>query len=230
MGKSMESRIARILEPELMTDLEQAAAYAQADFSESNTLFVDLFQEHFPGFTGGRAVDMGCGPGDIALRMARRYEGLHLDAVDGSAAMLSFGQPALAAAGEPGRRVRLVHGIFPGVELSSGPYDAVISNSLLHHLHEPRVLWQAVRELGRPGAAVMIMDLKRTRDEKQAREIVAHYAGTEPEVLQLDFYNSLLAAFTPGEIREQLVSAGLEGLSVQEVSDRHLLVAGHLDR
>jgi 2-polyprenyl-3-methyl-5-hydroxy-6-metoxy-1,4-benzoquinol methylase len=226
----MESQIARILEPELMADLEQACAYAEADFSESNTLFVDLFQRHFPEFDGSRAVDMGCGPGDIALRMARRYDGLHLDAVDGSAAMLSFGQPALAAAGEPGKRVRLVHGIFPGVELSAGEYDAVISNSLLHHLHEPQVLWQAVAELGRPGASVLIMDLKRTRDEEHAREIVARYAGNEPEVLQLDFYNSLLAAFTTGEIREQLVSAGLEGLSVQEVSDRHLVIAGRLGR
>ncbi|MCJ7557593.1 MAG: class I SAM-dependent methyltransferase [Gammaproteobacteria bacterium] len=224
----MESHIARILEPELMTDEEQARSYAEADFSESNTLFVDLFQQHFPDFDGHRAVDMGCGPGDIALRMARRYTGLHLDAVDGSAAMLSFGQPALAAAGEPGKRVRLVHGIFPGVELAVGEYDAVISNSLLHHLHEPKIMWQTVAQLGRPGASVLIMDLKRTRDAEHAREIVASYAGNEPEVLQLDFYNSLLAAFTPSEVRQQLAEAGLDGLSVFEVSDRHLMVTGRL--
>jgi len=211
-----------------MTDEEQACAYAKADFSESNTLFVDLFQQHFPEFDGRRAVDMGCGPGDIALRMARRYTGLHLDAVDGSAAMLSFGQPALAAAGEPGKRVRLLHGIFPGVELAFGEYDAVISNSLLHHLHEPKIMWQAVAQLGRPGASVLVMDLKRTRDAEHAREIVASYARNEPEVLQLDFYNSLLAAFTPSEVRQQLSEAGLDGLSVFEVSDRHLMVTGRL--
>ena len=224
----MESNIARILEPELMEDEEQANAYAEADFSESNTLFVDLFQENFPDFVGVRAVDMGCGPGDIALRMARRYDSLHMDGVDGSAAMLSFGRPALAAAGEPGTRVRLVHGIFPGVELAVGEYDAVISNSLLHHLHQPQVMWSAVRQLGRPGASVLIMDLKRTRDEDHAREIVETYAGNEPEVLKVDFYNSLLAAFTPSEIRLQLEEAGLGGLSVQEVSDRHLVVTGRL--
>ncbi len=224
----MESHIARILEPELMTDEEQACAYAEADFSESNTLFVDLFQQHFPEFDGRRAVDMGCGPGDIALRMARRYTGLHLDAVDGSAAMLSFGQPALAAAGEPGKRVRLVHGIFPGVELPVGEYDAVISNSLLHHLHQPRVMWQAVAQLGKPGGSVLVMDLKRSRDTEHARDIVETYAGNEPEVLKLDFYNSLLAAFTPAEVRQQLSEAGLDGLSVYEVSDRHLIVTGRL--
>jgi ubiquinone/menaquinone biosynthesis C-methylase UbiE len=224
----MESHIERILEPELMTDEEQACAYAEADFSESNTLFVDMFQQHFPGFEGRRAVDMGCGPADIALRMARRYTGLQLDAVDGSAAMLSFGKPALAAAGEPGKRVRLVHGIFPGVELDAGEYDAVISNSLLHHLHEPKIMWQAVAQLGKPGASVLVMDLKRSRDTGHAREIVETYAGNEPGVLKLDFYNSLLAAFTPAEVRLQLTEAGLDNLSVYEVSDRHLMVSGRL--
>ena len=75
---------------------------------------------------------------------------------------------------------------------------------------------------------MLIMDLKRTRDEDHAREIVATYAGSEPQVLQLDFYNSLLAAFTPSEIQLQLKEAGLDGLSVIEVSDRHLVVTGRL--
>ena len=103
-----------------------------------------------------------------------------------------------------------------------------VKHSLLHHLHQPQVMWRAVRELGRPGASVLVMDLKRSRDEAHAREIVATYAGNEPEVLQVDFYNSLLAAFTPSEIKSQLDEAGLDGLSVFEVSDRHLVVTGRL--
>jgi len=225
----MESRIERIPEPELMDDAEQARAYAEADFSDSNTLFVDLFARHFPSFDGAMAVDMGCGPADIALRMARRYERLSLDAVDGSAAMLDFGRPALDRAGEAGRRVRLVHGLFPGVALPQGRYDAVISNSLLHHLHRPQVMWQAVRRLGRPGAAVLVMDLMRAVDQAHAREVVEQYAGQEAPVLKLDFYNSLLAAFTPGEVRSQLQDAGLGTLRVHTVSDRHLAVIGRLE-
>ncbi|HKL77338.1 MAG TPA: SAM-dependent methyltransferase, partial [Gammaproteobacteria bacterium] len=53
-------------------------------------------------------------------------------------------------------------------------------------------------------------------------------AGDEPEQLRTDFYQSLMAAFTPAEVEWQLAAAGLEGLNVRSVSDRHLLVSGRL--
>jgi hypothetical protein len=103
-----------------------------------------------------------------------------------------------------------------------------VSNSLLHHLHDPQVLWNAVRETGAPGAVVVVMDLFRPPSPGAAQEIVDAYAGGEPEVLRRDFYNSLCAAFEPGEVRAQLDACGLGGLDVRTVSDRHLLVAGRL--
>ena len=51
------------------------------------------------------------------------------------------------------------------------------------------------------------------------------YSRDEPEVLRRDFYNSLLAAYRPEEVREQLDRAGLKRLRVEAVSDRHWLVA-----
>ncbi|HQR49986.1 MAG TPA: hypothetical protein PL152_11655, partial [Steroidobacteraceae bacterium] len=67
----------RIPEPELMDEFEQARAYAEADFSEPNQRFVQLFEAEFPALTSGCVVDLGCGPGDIAVRLARRHAGLH---------------------------------------------------------------------------------------------------------------------------------------------------------
>ena len=46
--------------------------------------------------------------------------------------------------------------------------------------------------------------------------------------LRRDFRNSLYAAFTPDEVRQQLGFAGLQGLQVGYVSDRHLAVSGRL--
>lgn len=46
---------------ELMTDEGQAQAYAESDFTEPHTKFVDQFRERFPGFSEGIAVDLGCG-------------------------------------------------------------------------------------------------------------------------------------------------------------------------
>jgi hypothetical protein len=56
--------------------------------------------------------------------------------------------------------------------------------------------------------------------------MVDRYAHNEPEVLRTDFYNSLLAAYRPPEIREQLREAELGHLEIEVVSDRHLLVWG----
>jgi SAM-dependent methyltransferase len=218
----------RILEPELMDEFEQARAYANADFAEPNERFVSHFEATFPGFERGAVIDLGCGPGDIVLRLAQRHPGLTVHGLDGSHAMLEFGAARLWDMHDLQGRVQFIEGVLPGAQLPLPCYDAVVSNSLLHHLHDPSVLWRSVRELGRPGAAVLVMDLFRPASAGAAQEIVEAYSSEEPELLKRDFFNSLCAAFEPGEVREQLHENGLEVLTVSTVSDRHLLVAGRL--
>ena len=219
----------RVPEPELMDDGEQARAYAEADFEESNSLFLALYEEVFGDApTGGHVLDLGCGPGDISMRFARKFAGCDVDAVDGSDAMLEFGRKAMA--NEPGLvdRVRFVRAVLPADPLPREKYDIIISNSLLHHLHEPGGLWQCIERYAAPGARVQVMDLARCESTKRAAELVATYAGDAPEVLRQDFYNSLLAAFTPAEVELQLTTAGFHGFVVRTVSDRHLLATGRM--
>lgn len=218
----------RIPEPELMDELEQARAYANADFTEPNERFVDYFDGEFPDLRTGAVLDLGCGPGDIVLRLAQRHPGLTVHGLDGSGAMLGFGAARLFDMHELQGRVQFIEGRLPGAQLPLARYDAIVSNSLLHHLHDPRVLWRSVRELGAPGTAVLVMDLFRPASSAEAQAIVERYSGGEPEVLKHDYFASLCAAFEPGEVREQLAACGLAELAVRTVSDRHLLVAGRL--
>jgi SAM-dependent methyltransferase len=210
----------RIPEPELMDEAEQARAYALADFAEPNERFVGYFATEFPDLQTGSVLDLGCGPGDIVLRLATRHPGLVVHGIDGSAAMLQFASDGLHESPELGGRVQFIEGRLPGATLPLPGYDAVVSNSLLHHLHDPSVFWRAVREAGVAGAAVLVMDLYRP----------ASQAAAQPEVLRQDFFASLCAAFEPDEVRAQVRAHGLDGLSVRTVSDRHLLVTGHLPR
>ncbi len=219
----------RIPEPELMDDEEQARAYAEADFSEANSLFVELFQEGFPdaGLTGS-VLDLGCGPADIPLRLARLHPRARFEAVDGSEAMLEHARRAWLAAGLTDR-VTLIQGSLPQLSLPANHYQAVLSNSLLHHLHDPSVLWQAIKACAQNHAAVLMMDLMRPESEQMVDSLVATYAADAPDVLRRDFRASLLAAYRPGEVREQLIAEGLDGLQVRVVSDRHLAVIGRTD-
>lgn len=214
----------RIPEPELMDEPGQAAAYAAADFTEPHTHFVELFRAAF-GEVAGVALDLGCGPADVTIRFARDQPRCRVHGVDGAAAMLAQGREAVQRAGLD-RRVQLIRGYLPGAALPQARYDAVISNSLLHHLHEPMALWTAVQAHARPGAPVWVMDLMRPASRSEAEAMVARYAAGEPPVLQRDFFHSLLAAYRPAEVQAQLAQAGLAHLEVRPVSDRHLVVSG----
>lgn len=218
----------RVPEPELMLEELQARAYASADFEEPHNRFVELLEERIVGLRRtGIALDLGCGPGDISIRFSRAFPGWTVDAVDGSPAMLELGHQAAARAGLESR-VR-----FHEVVIPSGPpphrcYDLVFSNSLLHHLGDPASLWSSARGWAAADGFLFVMDLIRPESPDRVRELVDRYASAEPEVLRRDFYNSLLAAYRPSEVRAQLREASLGHLELEVVSDRHFVVWGPL--
>ncbi|EXJ13464.1 hypothetical protein D779_3726 [Imhoffiella purpurea] len=212
-----------------MDSAEQALAYAEADFNASNSLFIQLLQRLGTGpLKDAVALDIGCGPADICIRFLRAYPGASCDALDGSQPMLDLARTALDALPGIASRCRLICDTIPSRQLPSAHYDLVLSNSLLHHLPDPKVLWQTIRETGKPGAPVLVMDLMRPASAAWAEALVATYADGEPEILRTDFRNSLFAAFEPKEVTEQLSEAGLSCLEVAVVSDRHLAVMGRL--
>lgn len=216
-------------EPELMDEAEQALAYARADFEEPHEKFVSLIRECFPAQTfNGWVLDLGCGPADITLRFARRFPQARIDAVDGAEAMLALGRDAVAQS-QHADRIQLWRKYLPDDIMPRSHYDAIISNSLLHHLHQPLDLWHCVRDYAAIGTVVFVMDLLRPPSMTAAQQLVAQYAADEPEVLQRDFYHSLLAAYTVQEVQQQLRQVGLSGLQVQCVSDRHLTVSGVIE-
>ena len=215
----------RITEPELMDDEQQSIAYAQADFSTSNQLYVDSLLRDFPDHLRA-VVDIGCGPADVVIRLAKAAPHATITAIDGSAPMIALGRTAAQAA-RVDDRLTLLHTRIPGPPPAAQSFDAVLSKDLLHHLPEPLVLWNEVKRLGRPGAAVYVMDLIRPDSEDTARAMVKDGAGSAHPVLQHDFYQSLLAAFTMDEVRAQVAAAGLD-LTVGPIGVRHMLIKGVL--
>jgi SAM-dependent methyltransferase len=217
----------RIPETELMDEPEQARAYASADFSEPHQAFIERFALCFPCHRPRRVLDLGCGAADITIRFARAHPGCDLTGVDGAPAMLALAREAIMRV-ELDHRVHLHAVRLPDKTLAPHAFDTLISNSLLHHLADPQVLWRAVEDYAEPGAAVFIMDLRRPDTRDQAGRLVQEYSGNEPEVLRRDFFNSLLAAYRPEEITAQLARADLPCLQAEAVGDRHVVVHGHL--
>ena len=219
----------RTPEPELMDDPEQATTYANADFSVPHNHFIELFQKTFPEHEiSGYALDLGCGPGDVTIRFARAFPDCNIHGLDGSEAMLAEGRRILSQTEDVGSRIHLTHGLLPEAILPRDRYDIIISNSFLHHLHDPYVLWEAIKEYGKPGTNVFVMDLMRPVDTTMAKTLMQTYASGEPEILRQDFYHSLCAAFVVEEVEKQLEVAGLGHFTTKKVSDRHLTISGIL--
>ncbi|MCZ6803271.1 MAG: class I SAM-dependent methyltransferase [Proteobacteria bacterium] len=215
----------RIPEPELMSDEEQAIAYANADFEEPHNHFIELLKESVGNGLpeSGRAIDLGCGAADISIRFAKAYPNYQIDAVDASAAMLAEGKKAINAAGLT-QRINLIQAYLQDTTLGDQEYSIVLCNAMLHHLHDPMVLWNLIKN-AKGSPSIFVMDLMRPDNDDEVDALVDEYAGDEPEILQRDFRNSLKAAFTPAEVVLQLRSAGLEGLKVTVVSDRHMTIS-----
>ena len=221
----------RICEPELMDEPLQAEAYAAADFSSGDLAVLERI-EALPAFRGSgdgeglSVVDLGCGPGNITFLVARRWPGARVLGIDGSAAMLAIAEQRRLADPVAHRQVRFQRLVLPSPQLA-GPCSAVVSNSLLHHLHDPGVFWRAVKQLTGPGTSLYVRDLRRPATAADLEALVARHVGAAPAVLRRDYAHSLRAAFSTAEVRAQLEAAGLGGLEVRELDDRYLEIQGH---
>ncbi|MCK5138839.1 MAG: class I SAM-dependent methyltransferase [Thermodesulfovibrionia bacterium] len=215
----------RIPENELMNDTAQAQAYAEADFSEPHDAFVAHFSARFPDFSNGEVLDLGCGPADVTLRFARAFPKTHITGIDGAQAMLNIALSDVQSQGLT-QQITLRKCTLPDKNLLKHGYDALISNSLLHHLSEPVVMWQTIGQCAKSGAAIFVMDLLRPMSIENAKELVEKYAADASPILQKDFYNSLLAAYSTEEIQQQLQHTGLDCLTIKVVSDRHWIAWG----
>lgn len=210
-----------------MNDQKQAIVYANADFEEPHNNFIDLLKlslgNNFEKRSNTIGIDLGTGAADIAIKLALKFPSIKIDAVDGSIAMLDEAKKAISRFGLSDR-IYLINSPIQEISLAKKDYSIIFSNSLLHHLHDPFVLWKLIKNAkGNP--KVFIMDLIRPKNSKQVEELTNQYAENEPEILRRDFKNSLKAAFTIDEVKLQLYDAELEKLSVRAVSDRHMVIS-----
>ncbi len=200
----------RIPEQALMNDPDQATAYAGSDLDNAYWLFVQLFRKYFPALQPDNAIlDLGCGPAAIPLRLAKLFGKCQIHCVDGSASMISQGKQAVQREGLE-EQIHFFKACMPDkLPLPQNRYKVIISNSFLHHLADPMILWNALHEYCLPEAAILIVDLLRPANEERAQLLVDQYMPDAPPLLRQDMLISLRAAFTLDEVKAQLEVANL---------------------
>ena len=108
----------------------------------------------------GEAADLGCGPGYLAIELARWAPELHVTGVDLSDAMLT---QAIVNA----RLAGVAHQTdFRTADAAALPFpdaslDLVVSTLSLHHWDDPVPIFNEVARVLRPGGAFLLFDLRR---------------------------------------------------------------------
>ena len=220
----------RITEPEVMNDPLQVDAYAAADFSNTDQAMVDriatLLESSGNSFPDqARLLDLGCGPGNISSRLAQRWPHCSVLGLDAADRMIAVADERRSAAGISRERLRYDKAFLP-LSQAGKPANLIVSNSLLHHLHDPHQLWSSLIPLASAHCLVLHRDLRRPESEASIDQLCDCHVADAPAVLQRDYRASLHASFTLDEVRVQLQQAGLVTLQVSAVEDRYLEVSG----
>jgi ubiquinone/menaquinone biosynthesis C-methylase UbiE len=208
----------RILEPEVMDTERDAREYAAFDNSLVNEEFVSRALELAP--VSGAVLDLGTGPGDISILLAKRNPCLRILAVDLGKHMLELARTNVRKAGVAGQvRVAALDAKATGLPRAS--FDLIVCNSLVHHIPEPEALFREVQRLTRAGAGLFIKDLHRPASRAELDQLVDTYANGCTEYQRRTFRESLQAGLTVLEIESICTRLAFSGVEVRRCSDRH---------
>jgi ubiquinone/menaquinone biosynthesis C-methylase UbiE len=210
----------RELEPEAMDTPEEARDYDAMDHSEVNARFVADFRAAHGPCRGGEILDVGTGPARIAIALCQAEPAARVRAADLAEAMLARARQNVAAA-NLADRIACVRADAKALAWPDGSFEAVISNTIIHHIPDPAPALREMARLVAPGGALFVRDLARPENDAAVASLVATYAGSEPPAARAMFEASLRAALTLDELRAIARALGLPPAGVTMTSDRH---------
>jgi ubiquinone/menaquinone biosynthesis C-methylase UbiE len=210
----------RMPEPEVMDDSSEVQAYSSAAAEAYLGKIDDTFVEHALRLIGpapGWGIDIGCGPGQILRKVAARLPQWRFIGVDRAPAMIRHATQAaesgaaLKADGRkavPAKNVWYVAGDGGALPFNDASFDLVLCNSVLHHIGDPGRLFSEIRRIAKPGAAILLRDLRRPWRLLFALHVRWH--GRHYDGLMYKLYcDSVRAAYTAEELSALLRTAGI---------------------
>ena len=226
--------LTRRLEPEVMDTVEDAHDYDTMDHSTVNRVFVDdlltftnkcgwqakLSDAHRPM----NVLDVGTGTALIPIELCRREVACRITAIDLAAEMLKLADLNIAGANFASR-IQAEQIDAKHMPYAASVFDAVISNSIVHHIPEPRDVFMEMLRVLRSSGVLFVRDLLRPQSLAEVDHLVANYAGRENAHSQQLFRDSLHAALSLSEVRELAAACGIAASAAQQTSDRHWTLA-----
>jgi len=195
-----------------------AAKYAAYLETPEGRLRLDLafanLQDFLPQSTRSLlALDIGCGTGAIAVRLARL--GLHVTLLDESLPMLDFAERAAREAGVT-ERIALKHGnatqfanLFPAAS-----FDVILCHNVLEYVDDPcAVLRSAARALRDPSSVISVLVRNQAGEVLRAAILDGDLAAAENNLTaewgHESLYGGKVRQFTAGGQQAMLLESSL---------------------
>jgi ubiquinone/menaquinone biosynthesis C-methylase UbiE len=213
-----------------MDSESEAVDYNTMDHSQVNRVFVDdllaALSQKRPGSKVEplRILDVGTGTALIPIELCRRPGRWHVTAADLAQSMLAVAARNIAAAGL-GAQIKpqlLDAKLLP---FGDGHFDVVMTNSILHHIPDPRDCFGEMVRVVAPGGLLFVRDLLRPESRSELDRLVELYAGDANAAQQEMFAASLHAALTLAEVHELIAPYDIPVDCAKQTTDRHWTVS-----
>jgi len=221
----------RVLEPEVMDTPEEARDYDAMDHVAVNATFCDDLLALGP--LAASVLDVGTGTALIPIELCKRADGFSIVAIDLADHMLDLGRTNAEKAGV-GERVRLEKLDAKKLPFPDGAFDATISNSIVHHIPEPKRVLDEMWRVTADGGRIFVRDLVRPASDAEVDRLVALHGGSPPDDpserasyirARALFRASFCAALTVDEVAELVRPHGIPKSAITLTSDRHWTLA-----
>jgi S-adenosylmethionine-dependent methyltransferase len=168
-----------------------------------------------------RALDLGCGTGAIAVRLARL--GIHVTLLDSSPAMLDIAQGA-AREGGVTDKVLLHHGdatqlanLFP-----ARSFDVIVCHNILEYVADPGAVLRGAARVLRDSSAILSVLARNQAGEVlkaaiQVGDLAAAGNSLTAEWGQESLFRGRVRLFTPDSLRAMLTEASLAAIAERGV-------------
>jgi S-adenosylmethionine-dependent methyltransferase len=167
------------------------------------------------------ALDVGCGTGATAIRLARL--GMHVTLLDSSSAMLDIAKRAARETGVTDKVV-LQHGDATQLAnlFRTRSFDVILCHNILEYCDDPGAVLRGAARALRDSSAILSVLVRNQAGEVfkaaiQAGDLAAAKNGLTSEWGQESLYGGRVRLFTPDSLRAMLTHASLAAIAERGV-------------
>jgi ubiquinone/menaquinone biosynthesis C-methylase UbiE len=185
--------------------------FRQANYRRLARLAVDL---DIP--PGGKVLDMGTGPGFVAIEITRLLKGTGCRVVG-----MDLSEAMLALAAENATRTGLNgilswrEGDVKAMPFDDGEFDLIVSNDSLHHWDDPLPVFDEIARVLKEDGRCVIHDSKRLQS-RWTWLFVKMISLSIPRDFRVHWWNSIKSSYTADELQSILERSRLTGWRIEE--------------